>query len=199
MIKSLKYIWDIFFSSNSRLYKGLIIFSLMISVILLFIVCSNVGKELEAYTTISLTLFSFTVTNGISNIYEFLSIHYFIDELQDKVEKRKLVFIGSLQNIILISDFLMVLFLPIHILQQITFIFISFLITFFILMWINRDEKVYSFNENTLNIKSEIEKSIAKHQINDDYTINIYQNKNNIVTKIQSDKVTINILLKKAK
>ncbi|MCG2352989.1 hypothetical protein K4U46_09070 [Staphylococcus epidermidis] len=66
-------------------------------------------------------------------------------------------------------------------------------------MWINRDEKVYSFNENTLNIKSEIEKSIAKHQINDDYTINIYQNKNNIVTKIQSDKVTINILLKKAK
>lgn len=131
MIKSLKYIWDIFFSSNSRLYKGLIIFSLMISVILLFIVCSNVGKELEAYTTISLTLFSFTVTNGISNIYEFLSIHYFIDELQDKVEKRKLVFIGSLQNIILISDFLMVLFLPIHILQQITFIFISFLITFF--------------------------------------------------------------------
>ncbi|UIK44787.1 hypothetical protein J4Z29_001097 [Staphylococcus epidermidis] len=141
MLKDIKKGWNIFFTSNSRLYKSLIIFSIMVSIILLIIVSSNSGKELKPYTTFSLTLFSFTVTTGIGNIYEFLSIHYLFDELQDKNEKRKLVFVGSLQNIILISDFLYLLFIPTNVLIQILFIIFLFFVVYCIFMWINRDEK----------------------------------------------------------
>ncbi|MCG2493447.1 hypothetical protein K4Q40_04015 [Staphylococcus epidermidis] len=199
MLKDIKKGWNIFFTSNSRLYKSLIIFSIMVSIILLIIVSSNSGKELKPYTTFSLTLFSFTVTTGIGNIYEFLSIHYLFDELQDKNEKRKLVFVGSLQNIILISDFLYLLFIPTNVLIQILFIIFLFFVVYCIFMWINRDEKIHKINKDTLNIKSEIEDTIAKHQINDDYLINTYQNKKNIVANIQNDNINININFKKTK
>lgn len=197
LLTSFKKLLNLYFFANSRLYQACFLLSILLVSILLLIVSFNNENSLPTYITLTITLFSFTVTTGLSNIYEFVSSYYNFDELQDKNEKRKIAFIGTMENVILVSIILVGKLFP-NILTLIIIIVIVISYIFFLIWaYLNSDLKVYKSNINTKKIESEIKNIITAKFKKERYKVNVYQNVKEIHVKINNDEIDISIKLKK--
>lgn len=168
-------LFEILYKNNSRAYKGCLILSIIIMAIMTTIAGAIITKsELPKYTSIVIALYSFITTSGLGNIYEYISSHNDFNEVQDKKEKRKLVFVGTIENVVMIFVILGML-IPSTALRIFLVIGALGYVVLLIWAWFNRDEKVRSRNIDTENIETNIKNYIKDLNASDDYKLNIYQ------------------------
>ncbi|WP_462211399.1 hypothetical protein [Staphylococcus hominis] len=168
-------LFEILYKNNSRAYKGCLILSIIIMAIMTTIASVIIqNSKLPNYAPIVIALYSFFTTSGLGNIYEYISSYNDFNEVQDKKEKRKLVFVGTIENIVMITVILVML-IPSILLRILLVIVALGYVVLLIWAWLNRDEKVRSRNTDTENIEKNIKNYIKDLNASDDYKLNIYQ------------------------